>query len=63
MKIYTSKEAAQELGLAMNSMRKYAVNYQVGMKKGRDWLFTDKDLKEIKKHIGKRGRPRSIKSQ
>ncbi len=44
-------------------MRKYAVNYQVGMKKGRDWLFTDKDLKEIKKHIGKRGRPEKIKGK
>ncbi len=58
--VYTSKEAAIELGLAMNSMRKYAIVYEVGIKKGRDWLFTNQDLKEIKRHIGKRGRPKKI---
>ena len=60
MKLYTAKEVAEKLDLSSDSMRHYAVRYNVGTKVGRDWLFTAEDIKTIKKHKGKSGRPRKL---
>ena len=58
MQIYNSAMAAKKLGLALNSMRRYAVLYGVGERLGDRWLFTDEDLAVIKEHMDRgRGRP------
>lgn len=58
-KMYTAKEAAQLLGLSQESLRVYARRYNVGSKLGRDWFFSEKEVKAIQKRMGKRGRPKS----
>lgn len=54
MTYYTTKGAAAELGLAVDSVRAYVRKYEIGTRFGRDWMISDKGLAIIRWHM-KRG--------
>jgi len=58
MTIYTTKTAADALGLSAASLRQYATRYGIGERVGRDWIFTPADLDVVRSRKGKRGRPK-----
>lgn len=47
MKFYTSKEMAGKLGWARSTVLKHALQGVAGRKHGRDWLFTEEDVKKL----------------
>jgi len=53
----TTAQIAERLGLSKRRIQQAAA--ALGMEKfGRDYAFTDEDIAQIRKRIGKRGRPR-----
>lgn len=44
---FTSKEAADQLGISERAVRKHAERHGIGEKHGRDWLFTEADLAQM----------------
>jgi predicted ArsR family transcriptional regulator len=57
----TTTEAARELGLSVEAIRKYLQRYELGEKVGRDWFLDDDDLAFIRERRGRRGRPPGIR--
>lgn len=55
--IYTTEEAAAELGLAARRVRELAVSTGSGTRKGAAWLFSDADLDRMRARNTRRGRP------
>lgn len=47
LKPYTSKEVAEKLGWARSTVLKHALRGVAGRKHGRDWLFTEEDVKKL----------------
>ena len=52
LKLYSTAEAATDLQVSPETVRRLARLRQLGVRKGRDWLFTPHDLDEM------RARPR-----
>ena len=48
MKLYDSTEAARLTGRERVTVNRLARVYGIGIKKGRDWIFTDEDLERIR---------------
>jgi hypothetical protein len=48
MKLYTTKEAAKKLGIAIRTLYSHAITKKAGEKVNNKWRFTDKDLEIIK---------------
>jgi hypothetical protein len=46
--LYTTAEVAEDLGISMARLRLIAARYGIGKKVGRDWLFTDADLEQLR---------------
>ena len=56
---YTTRGAAAELGLAVDSVRAYVRKYEIGVRFGRDWMLDEKDLAVIRWHMQQGpGRPK-----
>ena len=51
-KLYSTAEAATALQVSAETVRRLARLHQLGLRKGRDWLFTPADLDQM------RARPR-----
>ena len=48
MKTYTTREVADKTGKTLQAISRYAQAHPgVGQKFGRDWLFTEADLKRL----------------
>jgi hypothetical protein len=56
VKLYTSKEVAAMLGKSRVSILKLSERYGIGAKIGRDWVYTDEEVRQLK-HWRKPGRP------
>lgn len=54
----SSEEAADKLGLNVNSMRVYAQKFGVGKKIAGRWFFTKRDLRILEERKTAMGRPR-----
>ena len=62
-KRYTTKEAAERLGLkSTGRVRQLADTLGVGEKWGRDWTFTDRDIEKMRQRNTARG-PKPRKDQ
>ncbi len=49
LKLYSTAEAAQAVGISEPTVRRLARLHQLGTRKGRDWLFTQADLDRMRK--------------
>jgi len=47
-RVYTTTEAALECGVNASRIRQLAKDLGVGRKAGRDWIFTETDLRVLK---------------
>jgi len=52
--LYTTKEVAIILGIQMNSVGLYFKKFNIGQKYGRDLLFTESDIEEIRNTDGRK---------
>ncbi len=57
MKLHTCKEVAALLGKTPIAIRKLSERYGIGSKVGRDWVYTDAEVNQLK-HWRKAGRPK-----
>ena len=48
LKLYSTAEAAQAVGISEPTVRRLARLHQLGTRKGRDWLFTQHDLDRMR---------------
>ena len=48
LKLYSTAEAAQAVGISEPTVRRLARLHQLGTRKGRDWLFTQQDLDRMR---------------
>lgn len=46
--LYTADEVAEKLGLTGRTVRNRAAKNKIGQKFGRDWMFTQSDIKKLK---------------
>lgn len=55
LKLYSTAEAAQAVGISEPTVRRLARLHQLGTRKGRDWLFTQHDLDRMEERprVGK----------
>lgn len=51
MKLYTSEEAAERLGVCGRTVRRAASKYGIGRKIGWAWAFTAQDITRLRKVI------------
>ncbi len=58
MKMYTGKEVAAMLGKTPVAIRKLSERYGIGTKVGRDWVYSEAEVKQLK-HWRKPGRPKA----
>ena len=62
MKMLSLKEAADELGITVSTLRPYCQDGRIGTKVGNQWVITRAELEEFKAKPRKVGRPsKSIK--
>lgn len=57
MEFLTTKEAAEELGIAETTARLYCQEGRFGQKIGRQWLITRQEIEEFKQQRRPPGRP------
>jgi hypothetical protein len=58
MKLYSTTEAGEILGLSRIAVIQHCKRNNIGKKIGRDWVLTEEDLNKIRERIGKTGRPK-----
>lgn len=61
MKLYSTREAAERLGLSETRLRRVASRY--AQKVGRDWLWDDEAIQAVESRKGMRGHKLSGKSK
>ena len=54
--LLTAEQIAKELGKSVEAIRKIAAKHNIGTKLGRDWIFTEQDIKAFEAIPGP-GRP------
>jgi len=59
---YTVKEAAAQTGKTQAALRKLSARHGIGIKLGRDWLYTEAELKMLRHWRGS-GRPPGAKNR
>lgn len=48
MKTYTTREVAEKTGKTLQAISRYAQTHPgIGQKFGRDWIFTEEDVKKL----------------
>jgi hypothetical protein len=52
--MYTTREAAAQLGLSPHTVLKYTLRYGVGQKKGPIWLLSESDMDTIERRMRRR---------
>jgi hypothetical protein len=64
MRVYNTKEVAKMTNRSGIGIRKIAARYaEIGAKVGRDWVFTDEDVKNIMMLDRRGGRGRDLSHQ
>jgi hypothetical protein len=56
--LYTAGETANRLGIKPSRVRQLAAAMHLGRKLGRDWLFTDNDIEQLRQRNQQVGRPK-----
>jgi len=54
---YTTAEAAERLGVKIETLRGHIKRHGLGVKRGRDVFLSEHDIDYIRSRLGKRGQP------